>query len=149
MDPISLIVAALATGAAAGLQPTAETLIKDAYEGLKSLIKRKYERMSADVLALETDPASDARKAVVQESLEKEGAASDEDVLLQAQTVLKAIEEHRPDLVGVLLEDLKVGANVTISDIISAGPGVQIKRSKIDRDLTIDGVRSGQDPPAS
>ena len=43
MDPtITIIVTALVAGAAAGLKPTAEKAIKDAYAGIKALIQRKY-----------------------------------------------------------------------------------------------------------
>ena len=45
MDPITLIVAALAAGAAAGLGDTASQAIKDAYAGLKGLIKRRFAGM--------------------------------------------------------------------------------------------------------
>ena len=38
MDPVSLIVTALATGAAAALKDTAGEAVKDAYSGLKSLL---------------------------------------------------------------------------------------------------------------
>jgi hypothetical protein len=41
MDPISAILAALAAGAAAAAKETASSAIKDAYVGLKSLIKKK------------------------------------------------------------------------------------------------------------
>ena len=39
MDPITIIVTALALGAAAGLKPTAEQAVKVAYAGLKKLIQ--------------------------------------------------------------------------------------------------------------
>ena len=42
MEPISLILAALAAGAAAAAKDTAGTAVKDAYEGLKALIKKKF-----------------------------------------------------------------------------------------------------------
>src|SRR2546421_1289448 len=45
MDPISIIVAALVTGAAAALKPTTEQVIKDAYAGMKGLVQRKYTRV--------------------------------------------------------------------------------------------------------
>ena len=42
MDPVSLLVAALAAGASAALQDTVSQAVKDAYgQGLKSLLKRK------------------------------------------------------------------------------------------------------------
>jgi hypothetical protein len=43
MDPISLIIAALGAGALAGAKDTAGTAVKDAYQGLKTLIKKKFE----------------------------------------------------------------------------------------------------------
>ena len=39
MDPVTIIVSALVAGAAAGLQPTAEQAIKDAYNGIKALMR--------------------------------------------------------------------------------------------------------------
>lgn len=41
MDPITLIVSALAAGAALGAQDTVSTMVKDAYAGLKVLAKRQ------------------------------------------------------------------------------------------------------------
>ena len=42
MEPISLILAALAAGAVAAAKDTAGTAVKDAYESLKALIKKKF-----------------------------------------------------------------------------------------------------------
>src|SRR5260221_5252154 len=107
MDPISIIVTALVTGAAAALKPTTEQVIKDAYAGIKGLIQRKFGHV--DVGVLETDPASKARQAVVQEDLEKTGAGQDEELLSKAKTLLDAIQTHAPDIptaVGLDLEDI-------------------------------------------
>jgi hypothetical protein len=41
MDPVSLVVAALSAGAAAAAKDTAAQVVKDAYEALKALVKRK------------------------------------------------------------------------------------------------------------
>jgi hypothetical protein len=49
MEPVSLIVTS-ALGAAAGLKPIAEQAIKDAYGALKSLVQRKYARVSVEQL---------------------------------------------------------------------------------------------------
>ena len=38
MDPVSLIVAALVAGVSAGVGDTATTAVKDAYQGLRSLL---------------------------------------------------------------------------------------------------------------
>ncbi len=46
MEPISLILAALAAGAVAAAKDTAGTAVKDAYESLKALIKKKWEHLT-------------------------------------------------------------------------------------------------------
>ena len=48
MDPITVIVTALATGAAAGVGATAEQGLKDAYEGLKTFVKKKYRQVQPE-----------------------------------------------------------------------------------------------------
>lgn len=146
MDPITLIVTALATGAVAGLKPTAEKVVKDAYEGLKSLIKKKYERSQQAVPVLENDPASEAGKAVVRESLEEEGAGQDEDLLRQAQAVLQAVREREPsaaEAAGVRIEDIEAGASVNVRDIVTDGP-FTARRIRAEEDVTIEGVRAGR-----
>lgn len=92
MDPLSLIVTAVATGAALGLKPTVEQAIKDAYAGLKQLIIDRYgDRgdVAEAVENVESKPESEGRKAVLQEELEEAGAAEDEDVLEAAQALLE------------------------------------------------------------
>jgi hypothetical protein len=42
MDPISLIIAALAAGAIAGVKNTAGQAVNDAYAGLKALVRRRF-----------------------------------------------------------------------------------------------------------
>jgi hypothetical protein len=152
MDPISIIVMALVSGAAAALKPTTEQAIKDAYAGIKGLIQRKFGRV--DVAVLETDPASKARQAVVQEDLEKAGAGQDVEVLRQAKALLDAIQTHAPEVpksVGLDLEDIK-GASLTAERILAEGPnatGVRAKGLEITGDIRISDVtaRSGEDMP--
>ena len=42
MDPVTLIVTALAAGAGAGVTDTASSAVKDAYEGLKAIVKSRF-----------------------------------------------------------------------------------------------------------
>lgn len=42
VDPVTLIVTALGTGAALGVKETASAAVKDAYEGLKSSVKKRF-----------------------------------------------------------------------------------------------------------
>ncbi|MDQ3606970.1 MAG: hypothetical protein M3418_12400, partial [Gemmatimonadota bacterium] len=83
MDPISIIVAALAAGAAAGLKSNAEKVVADAYEGIKALIKRRYSRV--DLTPIETKPESEKKRESVAEDLEEAGAAEDLELLDQAK----------------------------------------------------------------
>jgi len=144
MDPITLIVTALATGAAAGLKPTAEKAIQEAYEGIKNLIKRKYKRVSVEML--ENEPVSKERQKIMKQDLEKTDAGRDEEVLLLAQELLKAIERFDPGsagAVGVDLKDVEAGASISITDIIASGTGVKAERVKAGGDLKISNVRAG------
>jgi hypothetical protein len=147
MDPITIIVTALVAGAAAGLKPTAEQVVKDAYEGIKALIKRKYARVSVD--NLEGDPASEARKSVVTEDLQKVKAGEDTELLVQAQKVLDAVREHAPEAaaaVGVSIEQLKAGSLHIKDIVVSMGTGVRIKDAEVRGDVEIVGVRAGGGP---
>jgi hypothetical protein len=144
MDPITIIVTALVAGAAAGLKPTAEQVVKDAYEGIKTLIKRKYARVSVD--NLEGDPASEARKSVVREDLEKAGAAGDAELLVKAQQVLDTVREHAPQAaaaVGVSVEDLKAGSLRVRDIVVESGSGVMIRGAQVAGDVEISNVRAG------
>ena len=143
MDPMTTIVTALAIGAAAGLKPTAEKAIKDAYSGIKALIRRKYSRVSVDML--ENDPASEDRKKIVKEDLKKTNADSDLELLSLTKELLDALQRYAPETagaVGVDLEDIKAGS-VKIEDIIATGTGVKMTKADIDRDLEIKKVRAG------
>lgn len=149
MDPITLIVTALATGAAAGLKDMPAKIVADAYEGLKTLIKDKYKKDAGDAISdLEKKPASEGRKAVVREELEGAGADRDEDVLRQAQAVLKAVREHAPEaaeIVGVRLKDIEIGENLDIHNVISTGRGVDAEGISVGGSMRIGGVQAGHD----
>lgn len=143
MDPISIIVTALATGAAAGLKPTAAKVIQDAYEGIKGLILRKYGETSVPLL--EKDPASVSRRGVVKEELERAEAGSDPELLTQAKVLLGAVQQHAPEAaekIGVDLEEIK-GASLRISDILASGTGVKVRKAELTGDIEIKGVRAG------
>ena len=145
MEPVTTsIVTALVAGAVAGLKPTVSQVIKDGYEGLKALIKRKYSHVSIDQLAAE--PTSKARRAVVEEDLQKTEAEKDPEVLQQVKALLDAIQSQPPEVmsaVGVDLEDIKA-ASLTIRDVIATGTAVQAKKVEMSGDILIEGVRGGR-----
>jgi hypothetical protein len=144
MDPITIILTALVTGAAAGLKPTVEQVVKDAYGGIKALIKQKYPRVSVD--NLEHDPTSEARKGVVLEDLQKVKAGEDPELLLMAQAVLEAVRQHAPEAaraVGVSIEELQAQSLRVRDIVVASGTGVRIAKSTIGGDVDISGVRVG------
>ena len=61
MEPISLIVTALALGATATLKATAAQTVKDAYAAIKTRILGQYTDASDSLHALEKKPESKAR----------------------------------------------------------------------------------------
>ena len=146
MEPITAIVTALALGAAAGLKGTTEQLIKDGYSALKTLITSKFPQASSSVDQLEHAPDSKARRAVVEEDLAKEGASHSAELLQHAKALLDVIAQHAPqtaEVIGVSLTDI-TGASLRIADVLSSGSGVKVEGADIGGDITIQGVRAGQ-----
>lgn len=96
MDPTTLILTALTTGAAASLKDTTSVAIKDSYTGLKTLIQRKFEGKPKAQTALseyEEDPETyekPLRKAVVETQLDTE-----QEVLAAAQHLLSLIQPQQ------------------------------------------------------
>ncbi len=149
MDPITLIVTALAAGAAAGLKPTAAQAIKDAYAGLKSLIVSRHGKAAPAVDQLEAAPASKGRRTVAEEELGHTEASRDADVLRRAQALLDAVQQHAPDAartIGVDLQDIKAGS-LKLADILarrsSGATGVSIRNAEVAGDISITGVTAG------
>jgi hypothetical protein len=60
MDPVTVIVSALALGAAAGLKDTASAVVQDAYGAVKALLVRHY--ADVDVGPVERRPDSVAQR---------------------------------------------------------------------------------------
>ena len=95
VEPISLIVSALAAGAVEAARETAGTAVKEAYEGLKGLLKRVFGDEPEAEKAV--DEYTDAVKAgdgkppaaPLEDALQKAGAGDDPDVVRKAEDVLK------------------------------------------------------------
>jgi len=92
------IVAALSAGAVAGATDTAKSAIADAYQGLKSLIKKKSGDESEAAKAierLEAKPDSDARNRLLAEELKTVDITSDQPVSGGIQTDQHGVA-HQP-----------------------------------------------------
>ncbi len=95
MDPLSVILSAVVTGAATALKPTAEQAVKDAYAGLKRLIVNRYgdkADVSSAVEKVEAKPESEGRQLTLKEELTDAGADQDEELVQLAQALLEALK---------------------------------------------------------
>jgi len=90
MDPISLILAALVGGAA---KPAGD-IAQDAYNGLKDLIKRKFESQgksdSATILD-KYEQKAEKTKLLLEDELIEAGADKDEEIIKLAQQLLEQL----------------------------------------------------------
>jgi hypothetical protein len=96
MDPITLIVAALVAGGSEAVKETASKAVKDAYDGLKHLIQRRFHGNEAGEVAL----AKHAEKPEVwepalREELENSGAADDAELVRAAQALVEQVNSER------------------------------------------------------
>lgn len=122
MDPVTLIVTALVAGAAAGLKDTASSVIKDAYGGLKGLVRRKLAGRPGGELVLdrhEQDPQV-WDKPLAQE-LTAAGAADDPDLVSAAQALMQLV-----DAAGYAAGKYQVAAS---DHAVAAGRDVKISAS--------------------
>ena len=75
MDPITLIVTALAAGAALGITDTASSAIKDAYAGLKALVRKRLgSRSDAELVLARHEQAPETWRAPLMAELDQAGA---------------------------------------------------------------------------
>ena len=144
MDPISIIVAALASGAAAGLKPTAEKIIKDAYAGLMGMIQRKYNNV--DLRPFENKPESESERESLAEDLADAGATGDQELLDLAKVLIDAVAKHdkaTAAAIGVDLEEVKA-AYLNIRKVTTTGTGVKVKKGEFEGGIDIGEVSAGK-----
>ena len=145
MDIISAIVNAILMGATAGLKDEATAAIKDAYEGMKALIKTKSIRASQSLEFLEGKPQSKARQDALKEELSEAGAEHDQDVLTFVHTLLDALKNHSPEVasqIGINLERVRADS-LLISNVIAHGDAVRANDLTTLGSISITNVRAG------
>src|SRR5260370_2093791 len=100
MDPITIaIVAALTAGATSGLTEVAKTMVTDAYQGLKDMIKKKSGDKSTVITSievLEANPQSVGRQQTLNEEIVDAHLTQDQDILQAAQSLLSLIKPQPP-----------------------------------------------------
>jgi hypothetical protein len=93
MDPVTLILTALAAGAALGVKDTASAAVKDAYEGLKVLVKKRFAgRRDGELVLARYEEAPDTWKGPLTAELTAVGAAADEDLVTAAQALMQLVD---------------------------------------------------------
>ena len=96
MEPTTLIVSALSAAAGLIAKSALSEAAKDAYKKLRERLFKKHADQAdieIAVKAVETQPDSPARQALLAEELTKTQAAHDETLLHLAQTLIEAINQ--------------------------------------------------------
>ena len=94
MDPVTLVLAALAAGVASGAGEAASQVVKDGYAGLKGLLVRRFAGNARAEQALadhESDPETYEKPLAKQ--LAETGAAEDPQIRAAAEELVKAARE--------------------------------------------------------
>jgi hypothetical protein len=96
IDAITTLVTALTAGATAALKPTAESAVKDTYNGLKDFLKRKFGgKVALD--RVEEKPSSEMEQKALAENLAQVGADKDKALFDEVEKLIAALKEHAPD----------------------------------------------------
>lgn len=143
VDPLTIVVAAIALGAQEGVRETVADAVKDAYAGLKRLITDRYR--GVDPTPLENKPESPSKRASLEEDLKDAGADSDDELLAAARAVIEAVEADNPkagESIGVDLGRV-VGEALRIQRIKSDGTGVRVREAEISGPIEISDVTAG------
>jgi hypothetical protein len=94
MDPITLIIAALAAGGAAGVRESATSAVSDAYGALKSLVLRKLAgRRDGSLVVARYEEEPEVWKAPLAGELKAAGAEHDQELLEAAQLLMRLVQE--------------------------------------------------------
>jgi RIP homotypic interaction motif len=94
MDPITLIVTALAAGAAQGITDSASAMMKDAYAALKARVKKKLGgKPGAELVLAKHEQAPETWQAPLVAELAEAGADHDHELIAAAKALLDLIGE--------------------------------------------------------
>jgi len=94
MEPVTLLVSALAAGALAGAGETAATAVKDAYLALKSAVVAKFAgKPAAEVVLAEHAEDPQTYEKPLAKQLQQAGADTDPRIVELAEALLKVMAE--------------------------------------------------------
>jgi hypothetical protein len=93
MDPVTLIVTALAAGAAEALKDGTADAVKSAYGRLKALVSRRFAgRPKAELVLAEYETAPQTWQAPLAAELSAAGADADVDLAAAAQALMSLVD---------------------------------------------------------
>src|ERR1700730_4154170 len=129
MEPITLIVTALAAGAALGVKETASSAMKDAYAGLKALAKKRLGGRPETGLVLgKHEDAPEAWRAPLMAELTEAGADRDLDLVAAAQALMSMVDDagaragkYKIDVRGA--QGVQIGDRNRQDNVFHAPPG--------------------------
>lgn len=134
MDPIYLIIAALSAGATAAAKDTAGTAVKDAYLGLKTLIKKKFAeqgKTDSSTILDKFEQKPEKTKALLEDELLESGLDTldkDDKVIKLAENLLNQVKDQPggQQIINQNISNVKYAAtsgsgNASISGITEKG----------------------------
>jgi len=112
MDPITLIVTALAAGATQALQDTASAMVKDAYARLKALLRKRLGGdPGAEMVLARHEQAPETWEAPLRAELARTGADGDGELIAAAKALLELMSQA-----GKYTVDVRGAQGVQIGD---------------------------------
>jgi hypothetical protein len=116
MDPVTLIVMALAAGASLGVKDVASSAVQDAYGALKGLVGRRLAGRTAGELVLtKYEEAPQTWQAPLRAELAESGAGQDEALVHAAQELMSLVDAAGTRS-GKYVVDLRGAQGVQVGD---------------------------------
>ncbi|MCZ8357362.1 MAG: hypothetical protein O9350_05700 [Microcystis sp. LE19-388.1G] len=95
MEPIALILTALVAGATAAAKDTAGTAVKDAYNGLKHLLKKKFEGDPLAQAVVDAKPEDiDKAEGLLKTKITEFSVEKDTEILRAAKTLIDTLNSE-------------------------------------------------------
>jgi hypothetical protein len=131
MDPITLIVTALAAGAASGVKDAASSAVRDVYGGLKALVKKRLAgRPDGELVLARYERAPGTWQAPLEAELGEAGADRDSSLLAAAQALMSLVDDagsragkYNVDARGSQGAQIGGHHNISQGNIFNASPG--------------------------
>jgi hypothetical protein len=116
MDPVTLILTALAAGAALGVKDTASSAVKDAYGALKGLVKKRFGgRGDGELVLARYEQAPQTWEGPLAAELTAVGAGSDSELVAAAQALM-ALADEAGSRAGKYTVQVQGGQGVQVGD---------------------------------